>query len=280
MATRFRLTLNLCLLLLFLIGCRNNIYRSGFVSPGNKPANSAGLNPKGCVISYGAIVRGDTGAKNIALVFTGDEFGDGGDFITRTLNDHNIKGSFFLTGNFYRKAEFKPVIRKLKKNGNYLGSHSDRHLLYCDWTVRDSLLVSKKEFISDIESSYLELKKFGILKNDAPYFLPPYEWYNDTIAGWTSMCGLKLVNYSPGTKSTADYTIPEMGPRYADSKSIYSSILEYERTTSNGLNGFILLVHIGTDPERTDKFYYLLPDLITELKTRGYKFLRIDELLN
>ena len=35
--------------------------------------------------SHGAIVRGDTTTKEIALVFTGDEFGDGGSFISETL---------------------------------------------------------------------------------------------------------------------------------------------------------------------------------------------------
>ncbi|HEY5406039.1 MAG TPA: hypothetical protein VIJ92_03090 [Ginsengibacter sp.] len=45
------------------------------------------------------------------------------------------------------------------------------------------------------------------------------------------------------------------------------------------LNGFILLVHIGTDPRRTDKFYNQLPQLINELKKRGYEFVKINELL-
>ena len=47
----------------------------------------------------------------------------------------------------------------------------------------------------------------------------------------------------------------------------------------HGLNGFILLVHIGTDPRRADKFYRYLPELIHELKADGYRFVKIDELL-
>jgi hypothetical protein len=37
------------------------------------------------VISYGGIIRGDTTMKKIALVFTGDEFADGGDNIAHEL---------------------------------------------------------------------------------------------------------------------------------------------------------------------------------------------------
>jgi endoglucanase len=229
---------------------------------------------------HGAIVRGDTNIKEIALVFTGDEFGDGGEYITETLKKENIKASFFLTGNFYRNKLFEGIIKKLKQNGNYLGSHSDRHLLYCDWTKRDSMLVSKNEFINDLNDSYIELEKFGIIAREAHYFLPPYEWYNDSIASWTNESGLQLVNYSEGTRSNADYTFPEMDSQYLDSKSIYKSIIDYERRCASRLNGFILLIHIGTDPRRTDKFYLYLPQLIRELKDRNYRFVRINELLN
>jgi peptidoglycan/xylan/chitin deacetylase (PgdA/CDA1 family) len=230
--------------------------------------------------SHGAIVRGDTTTKEIALVFTGDEFGDGGSFISETLEKEHIKASFFLTGNFYRNREFEPVIKELRKNGNYMGSHSDKHLLYCDWVKSDSLLVSKNEFIDDLNNSFSEMSRYGIEKEDAIYFLPPYEWYNDSIASWAKESGTKLINFSGGTRSNADYTIQEMGSQYIDSKTIYNSIISFEKQSVSGLNGFILLAHIGTDPERTDKFYYLLPELLKELKSRGYRFVRIDELLN
>jgi peptidoglycan/xylan/chitin deacetylase (PgdA/CDA1 family) len=140
--------------------------------------------------------------------------------------------------------------------------------------------VSKKEFTDDLGNSYFELNKLKVSKDEAHYFLPPYEWYNDSIALWTSQMGMQLVNYTPGTRSNADYTYPGVGNNYVDSRTIFNSVLEYEQKFTAGLNGFILLVHIGTDPRRTDKFYYLLPDLITELKSRGYKFIRIDELLD
>lgn len=120
---------------------------------------------------------------------------------------------------------------------------------------------------------------FGVRKKDALYFLPPYEWYNRRIADWTQQEDLHLVNFTPGTRSTADYTYPEMGNRYVSSGKVYKSVLELEEKDKNGLNGFILLVHIGTDPRRTDKFYNRLGNLIEELKSKGYAFDRIDKTL-
>lgn len=230
-------------------------------------------------MSQVAITRGDTSSRTLALVFTGDEFADGGYFIDSVLQRERINASFFLTGNFLRNKDFKKLVQKLVDHGNYVGSHSDKHLLYCDWTKRDSLLVTKAQFDRDLLQSYRELRKFGISKQRAYYFLPPYEWYNDSIVSWTAQAGLQLINFSAGTRSTADYTYPGMGARYVDSKTIYHSIFEYEERSSAGLNGFILLVHIGTDPQRTDKFYHALPGLIAAIKGKGYGFVRIDDLL-
>ena len=226
-----------------------------------------------------AITRGDTTQKKIAFVFTGDEFADGGHSIKATLKKERIKASFFLTGNFYRNTKFKKLVKQLIADDHYIGSHSDKHLLYCDWVKRDSLLVTRKEFDTDLAQSYQELARWGMSMKQAVYFLPPYEWYNDSIISWTHQFGLQLVNYTPGTRSTADYSYPEMGVRYVDSKTIFNSILDYEQRSSAGLNGFILLLHIGTDPRRKDKFYYYLPELINQLKNKGYQFVKINELL-
>lgn len=226
----------------------------------------------------GAVVRGDSTQKNISLVFTGDQFADGGKFIQQLLRKEKISASFFFTGNFYRNTKFNRLIKKLLRDKHYLGAHSDKHLLYCDWTKRDSLLVTKEEFTVDFLENYKEMAKFGIEKKDAPYFLPPYEWYNQTIATWTNELGFTLINMTHGTLSHADYTIPGLN-NYRSSKYIFENIIGYEESNPNGLNGFLLLVHIGTDPGRTDKFYHFLPTLIYHLKKNGYQFSTVAQLL-
>lgn len=229
--------------------------------------------------SYGAIIRGSSTSKKLALVFTGDEFADGGQSIAQTLAQNKVKGSFFLTGRFYRNPAFAPLITKLKTGGHYLGAHSNEHLLYNDWNKRDSLLVGKPQFKADLMANYSAMAKFGIAKKEALFFLPPYEWYNETIANWTSEMGLQLVNFTPGTRSNADYTYPEMGKSYRSSEEIYQSIVDYDQKQANGLNGFMLLLHIGTDPRRKDKFYNQLPNLIKYLKKQGYEMVRVNDLL-
>jgi len=232
----------------------------------------------GVSYSSGAIIRGDSTKKQIALVFTGDEFADGGDYIAKTLAEKKVKASFFFTGRFYRNKEFSKVIQQLRKDGHYLGAHSDQHLLYCDWNKRDSLLVTKKQFRFDLADNYTEMTRHHIDVQKATFFLPPYELYNDSIAAWTKELQLQLINYTPGTLSHADYTTP-VDKNYRSSEEIYQSIIQNEQSKPAGLNGFILLMHIGTDPKRSDKFYKYLPKLIQYLKAKGYQFQRVDSLL-
>lgn len=225
----------------------------------------------------GAITRGDTKEKCLAIVFTGDEYADGGQKIIAALDKEKVKASFFLTGNFYRNTAFASFIKTAKAKGHYLGAHSDQHLLYADWKKRDSLLVTKKQFEDDLNANYKAMEKFGIARKSAKFFLPPFEWYNQAIANWTEDLGLQLINFTPGTRSNADYTYPELGKAYRGSEEIYQSIIDYEK--KQGLNGFILLLHVGTDPRRKDKFYDRLPSLLKYLKQNGYKSVPVHQLL-
>ena len=141
-------------------------------------------------------------------------------------------------------------------------------------------MVTQSEFKDDLLANYKEMERFSIYRQNALYFLPPYEWYNQSISNWTKAQELQLINFSIGTRSHADYTYPELGKAYRSSDEILKSIKTYNEVQSNGLNGFILLLHIGTDPRRTDKFYNHLDELITYLQQNGYDLVRIDNLLN
>ncbi len=248
------------------------LFTFNFCNDEKKSLTKSDKNKSYYVYDQGAIVRTDTTKKIIHLVFTGDSYADGADTIIKVLNKHSIKAMFFFTGNFYRNKKFANYIERLIRDGHYLGAHSDKHLLYAAWSNRDSLLVTKEQFREDLINNYIEMSKFGICKNSAKFFIPPYEWYNTVISGWTKDLGLTLINYTQGTKSHADWTTPDMGARYVDSDQIFTSILEYEGKSVSGLNGFILLSHIGSDPLRTDKFYYKLDELLGEMVNRGYVF--------
>lgn len=220
---------------------------------------------------FGAIIRINPNEKNVYPVFTADSYFEGGEHILQTLEKHKIKGSFFFTGNFLRNSEFQDIIRKIVEQGHYIGPHSDRHLLYCDWQKRDSTLLSFAEFEDDLKNNLAELEKFGIQSEKVPFFIPPYEWYNRQIVEWSRKLGFDVINFTPGTGTNADYTTPEM-ENYRSSLKLYLGLLQFEKERPNGLNGAILLIHPGTAPARTDKFYRLLEDMVRHFTSKGYRF--------
>lgn len=263
---------------------------SGCVSPppppvGPPPAPAAGHSAPftdpdtGLTWRLGGIVRGPTHERKIALEFTGHEYAEGGETILNELARHGVRASFFLTGEFLANPEFAPLVRRIVREGHYLGPHSDRHLLYCSWDADCRLLVTRAEFRADLEANLRKIRRFGVPHAAVRYFVPPYEHYNAPIAAWSAELGLTLTNFTPGTRSTADYT-GEADRHFVSTPVIFESILRRERDDPHGLNGFLLLLHIGSGPGRADKFHTRFGELLDILAARGYQFVRVDELLD
>jgi peptidoglycan/xylan/chitin deacetylase (PgdA/CDA1 family) len=226
---------------------------------------------------YGAIVRGDVSKKSLALIFTGDEKGESTAPILDRLHDRKIRAGFFVTGNFVRNEQLRPLLERAIREGHYLGPHSDSHPLYCDWDDRNKSLVTKTFFVSDLRQNIAGLKSLGALRGRMPrLFIPPYEWFNADQVRWSNEMGITLFNFTPGSGSNRDYA-PEGDRAFVPSQKIYDDILAYEKKDPHGLNGFILLLHLGSG--RKDAFHPRLGPLCDALTNRGYNFVRIDELL-
>jgi peptidoglycan/xylan/chitin deacetylase (PgdA/CDA1 family) len=219
------------------------------------------------------IIRTNPAKKQITLVFTADDKADGAETIIRTLEKEGIQGAFFFTGKFYEL--YPEIIKTLVDKGHYVGGHSYGHLLYMPWENPDSLLVTREEFEADMMKSYDLMRKAGIEYKDAPFYIPPYEYYNKEISAWAKSMGIQVVNFTPGTGTNADYTTPDM-KNYRSSKAIYDKIMEVEK--KEGLNGHLMLIHFGTHDNRTDKFYKgYMEKMIKTLKRKGYTFAPIRE---
>lgn len=229
-----------------------------------------------CEMREGGIIRGPQSAKRLALVFTAHEYAEGGEVILDELRRHHAKGSFFLTGDFLRRPEFESLVERIAREGHYVGPHSDKHLLYCAWERPYRTLVSREEFGRDLLDNVEALP--GLARTNT-FFLPAFEHYNREIADWANQnLGWTIVNYTPGTRANADYT-GEADRNFVSSSAIFDSILQREREDPHGLNGFILLLHLGSGPGRADKFHRRFGELLDTLSAKGYDFVRVDELL-
>lgn len=231
-------------------------------------------------IDRGAIVRGPRDERRLALIFTADLYAEGATTILDALKDRKIHASFFLTGRFLREPGFADVIKRLRDEGHFVGPHSDEHLLYANQDRPPRLLVTREQFEADLAANLRRLEPFRIDPESVRYFLPPYEHYTEEIAAWTREGGRVLINMTAGTKSNADY-MTDSDRRFVTAAQIVASILTTERADPDGLNGYLLLMHLGAGPKRTrDHPHTELGGLLDELSRRGYRFVRVDELLN
>lgn len=235
----------------------------------NQPGYFQGISMNNIRDSQGAVVRMDTTSRKVYLIFSAHDLKEGGEKIAVTLKKHHVRASFFFTGEFYAGKENESFISQLIRDGHYMGAHSDQHLLYADWTKRDSLLVDRNGFESDLKENYRKMSDRGIDIRPANFFLPPYEWYNRATVDWAAQMGLTVVNFTPGIRTNADYTTPDM-PNYLSSDEIMQSLYDFEKKDRHGLNGCIILIHLGTHSKRTDKLYDRLEELITFMKKKGY----------
>lgn len=219
--------------------------------------------------SQGAVVRHNKDKKTIYLIFSADEAFEGADVILKTLKKHKAKGSFFLTGNCLRNKEYEPIVKRIVKDGHYVGGHSDNHLLYASWDNRQQTLVSPDSLINDFRKNMNELEKYNIDINNVRYFLSPYEWYNKETVRLIESQGQMVINMTPGIRTAADYTTPDM-KNYKSSQELIDQLYQFEK--EEGLNGAIMLIHPGIHPDRTDKLYLRLDEIINSLKKKGYSF--------
>lgn len=225
----------------------------------------------------GAIIRGNVAEKRLALIFTGGDYGESAEPILDTLRERGIKGSFFLTGGFLRQAALAPAIERMMAEGHYIGPHSNSHPLYAAWEDRKQSLVTEQFFAQDLLKNIADLRKMGAFAAGAPVlFVAPHEWYNADQKAWSDTLGVTLINFTPGSGSNRDYA--REGARvFASSQQILDDVLAYEQREEHGLNGFLLLFHLGSG--RRDPFHPRLGDLCDELQRRGYEFARVDDLL-
>lgn len=218
---------------------------------------------------FGAAVRHTVpDRKTVHLIFTADSAFEGGEFALDVMDARGVKASFFFTGNFMRdSAANAAVIHRAINEGHYVGPHGDRHILLAEWDKERTTLASADSAVRDMEAAYLMLQRYGVCRESARILIPSFEWYNRSHIEAFRNAGLFPINMSPGIETYKDYTTPDL-PYYTTSAEIWEQLLTHE--AEKGLDGAIILIHLGTDSTRTDKFYRYLPALLDTLDTHSY----------
>ena len=204
---------------------------------------------------YGSIAtHGPRDEKMVALTFDDGPNDPWTLRIADTLDRYGGKATFFVVG---KNADAHPgIVRALVERGHLVGNHSYRH------RKRDAVLEPRYSELGRAETSIA--KAAGVCP---ALFRPPNGFHTPWQLHAVSSHQMRAVGWDV---QPSDWKRPP-------ATEIMRRVLDSVRP------GSIVLLHDGNDTDqRVDRSATLdaLPGIIEGLRAKGYRFVRVDELLS
>lgn len=190
----------------------------------------------------------DTQKPQVSLSFDAAWGNEDTQKILDTLNRHQVKATFFMTGGWVES--YPNDVKAILAAGHDLGNHSENH--------KNMSQLSDAEQQDEIMKVHNKVKELtGI---DMQLFRPPYGDYNNSVVLNAKSCGYYPVQWSVDSLDWKDY----------GSDSILDTVLNHKALA----NGAIILCHNGAKYTAD-----ALDALITGLQGKGYELVPISQLI-
>ncbi len=191
--------------------------------------------------------RGSINKKEVALTFDDGPSPKTTEKILKILRDNHIHATFFVIG---KNAErFPKLLKEISDEGNEIGNHSYSH--------PNSLLLSPSKLRQELSKTDKIITK--ITGKKPKFFRPPSGSFGYNLSFIAASLKYTMVLWWIDT-----YDWKEPG------KKKVMEIVKYHLT-----NGAIILMH-----ENHKTTIEALPDVIKYIKSKGYKFVTLSELLD
>ncbi|RNF39478.1 polysaccharide deacetylase family protein [Planococcus salinus] len=208
------------------------------------------FSPQADAASSKFVTKGNTTSKVVALTFDDGSDGTNINKILKTLKDHNVKATFFLTGS---GANNHPqAIKNIVANGHQIGNHSYSH--------PDFTKLTATQIKNELNKTETAIKNITG-KTTKPIFRAPYGASNTNV--------LKAVG-DTGYTHTIQWNIDTVDWKGVSASQITNKVM------SNLVPGSIVLMHTGAGASGTPG---ALAGMISKMKAQGYKFVTVSELL-
>ena len=189
-----------------------------------------------------------TDEKKISISFDAAWGAEDFSKIIEILDKHNLKTTFFMTGEWVEK--YPDCVKTLVEKGHDLGNHSASH--------PDMTKLSKeqqKEQILKVHNAVKELTGY-----EMELFRPPYGAYNNDVIRTCYEIGYYPIQWDVDSLDWKDLTASEIINKVCNHKSLS--------------NGSIILCHNGA--KHTAE---ALDEMLTNLKSQGYEIVPISQLI-
>ena len=187
-----------------------------------------------------------TDEKKVSLTMNCAWNADDIDKILETLQNNNVKITFFLVGEWVDK--YPEAVKKIAEAGHEIGTHSNTHPH-----------VNKLSAEKNLEEIKLSVNKIEKITNKkVELYRTPYGEYNDIVIRTAKNNGYYPIQWNLDTLDYKGLTGDEMWKRIKNKIS----------------NGSIILSHNGTQNTADS-----LDGLIKNIKSQGFELVTISELI-
>ncbi|MBV8252901.1 MAG: polysaccharide deacetylase family protein [Chitinophaga sp.] len=195
-----------------------------------------------------SLSQANTQEKVVALSFDDGPLPEFTPVILDILKEEEVKAGFFCIGK--NIPENEDLLERIHAEGHVIGNHSWSHDFWFD-------LYSRRRMMIDMDT--MEDQMLNVLDLKPRMFRPPYGVTNPNLATAIKLQKVKSIGWS----------IRSMDTVAKDEEKLLQHILSQLHP------GAIILLH-DTCKITAD----ILPRLIAGIRERGYRFDRIDKLLN
>ncbi len=168
--------------------------------------------------------------------------------VIEILKENDVKCTFFLSGPWVK--EYPDIVNRIKSDGHEIGSHGYRHVNLSNY--------SKTEIKEEVMKAHKNIK--DVAGVEANLIRTPNGDYNDQVIEAIHECNYEAIQWSA---DSLDWMNPGV-----------DTIIE--RVSKKVHPGAIILMHASDTCKQTTE---ALPTVIKNLKSQGYEFVTVSELL-
>ena len=190
-----------------------------------------------------------TDENKVALSFDAAWGNDDTQRILDILEKHNVKVTFFMTGEWVRK--YPEDVKKIAAAGHDLGNHSENH--------KQMTKLTKEQCKEEIMKAHNRVKELTGIEMEL--FRPPYGDYNNMVVGVARECGYYTIQWDVDSLDWKDYGVDSIVKKCTEHKNLRK--------------GSIILLHNGAKytPDALER-------IILGLKEKGFELVPISQLIH
>lgn len=165
-----------------------------------------------------------------------------------TLDKHNVKATFFMTGGFV--SDNPECVKTLVEKGHEPGNHSEHHY--------DMATITAGEMKTEIMDVHKKVKE--LTGKDMKVFRPPYGSYNNELIDTVYGCDYYPIQWDVDSLDWKNYGM----------QNIIDTVCNHKRLDC----GSIILCHLGA--KYTSQ---ALDEMLTKLQDMGYEIVPVSKLI-